>query len=408
MEVKITPFTANGIITAPPSKSEAQRMIICASLAKGSSFIRNIGNSNDVKEMLACVKSFGASVEITSDGIMITGVVKPPEKIDLHIEECGFASRVCLPTALSLSNEVNFTLGSKLIKRPIQPLLDCLNANGIISDGRAYHGHLRNGVYTINGNVSSQFVSGLLIALANVDGISDIIIKGEQVSKGYIDMTIDIVKKFGISIEKTHVGYRVTGKYKPKDDITVGGDYSSAAYFLSLGALTGEITVKGLRKENKQPDRVIIDILKEYGAIVKQEDNSITVKKGENRAIEFSCKEAPDLAPIVAVIAAFAKGKSIIRHTSRLIGKESNREQGIINMLKIADIEVEKSADEVIIHGGKPKGGRFILPSDHRLIMAASVLASAANGESFVENAKSVAKSYPEFFKELKNVGLHW
>lgn len=406
MEVKIIPFAASGTITAPPSKSEAQRMIICAALAKGSSFIGNIGNSGDVKETTACVKSFGADVKITSDGVNITGVAKPPEKIELHVDKCGFAARVCLPAALALSSEVKFTVGDELKKRPLRPLIDCLTANGVETDGEIYRGRLKSGVYTIDGNVSSQFISGLLIATAYADGVSDIIVKGERVSENYVDMTVDVMKLFGANAEKTSGGYRVSGGYKPIKQIAVSGDYSSAAYFLSLGALTGDITVKGLRKEDKQPDRAIIDILKKYGAKVEQGENHVLAKNGEKRAIEFSCKEAPDLAPIVAVIAAYAKGKSVIRHTARLKDKESDREQGIIDMLKAAGVEAEKGTDEITIYGGKPKGGRFSLPRDHRLIMAASVLASAADGESVIENAESVAKSYPDFFKELKNVGL--
>lgn len=407
MDVIIPPFTPNGEFTAPPSKSDAQRLLLAAALADGETAIENVGNSEDVLTMLNCLQRLGAEVKTTRNGVTIKDITIPPEKAILDVGECGFVARTILPVALSLGVSVKLNFGKRMSDRPMSALYEVLKQGGINLNDDYFCGKLRSGDYKIRGDVSSQFISGMLFALAHVTGESVLTVIGDEVSSDYVKMTISALNRFGVDITRDGNVYHVVGgKLKAPQRVKCEGDYSSSAFLLAAGAINGKISAKGLNANSNQADRAIIDILRSFGAKVTRTYDTVTVESDSRRAIDFSCKDAPDLAPVAAVLAAYSDSESIIRDTARLKTKESDREKAMVELLTSAGIQSETDGDKITIVGGKPLGGRLKVVPDHRIVMAAAILASDAQSESVIPNSEFVAKSYPDFFKELGNVGL--
>ncbi len=406
MVVEISPFNANGTIFAPPSKSAAQRYLICAALCRGKTIIKNVGNADDVKVTANCLTALGAKINFTGGDAEVTGVSGGEKTVKLDFNESGFAARVILPVACAIGASGEYSVGGKLGERLLKTDFSALKKGGATITKNSFGGRLTAGEYTVNRADGSQLVSGLLIALARLNGVSKIKLIGESVSEGYISLTLSALEKFGVKTR--FAGDEITvygGTYKSPNIIAADGDFSAAANFLALGAIRGKITVRGLNKDDKQPDKAIIGILKDFGANISVGEDCVTTEKSRLKGAEFSCKNNPDLAPIVAVLGAYANGETIIKDADRLKNKESDRLAAIIKMLGVAGIETRLNGDTLIITGGKPRGGAFAAARDHRIVMAEVVLASAAQGKSVIEHAESVSKSYPEFFGALKAAG---
>ena len=405
MVARISPFIAEGTVDAPPSKSVAQRYLILAALSKGKTVVENCGNSDDVAVVIKNLARLGAKIETDGNNATVYGVEIPPKKAELDFGESGFAMRSLIPVAAALGTECTFITSGRLSLRPLSSLFVAFKGGVKATDG-GFSGKLESGDYEIECGESSQFLSGLIIALAAVKGKSTVKLKGEKVSFGYVLTTIAALEKFGV---RTIVGCdEITvfgGEIKSPRKVITEGDFSAAANLLALGALGKSVTVNGLDVNSKQPDRAIIDILKDYGANVEAKENSITVRGGERRAITFSCENAPDLALIVAALAAYADGESVIKRADRLTTKESDRAEAIIKTLTCSGIKTERRGDEIFVFGGKPRGGVYAAIPDHRVVMAQSVLASSAEGQSEISCAECVNKSFPEFFGALKLAG---
>ena len=262
-------------------------------------------------------------------------------------------------------------------------------------------------MYRLNSGVSSQFTSGLLFALSVIDGESEIILEGDSVSKGYIDITVSVLKEFGVKISATDSGYKIVGGYdNPPACVLVEGDWSGAAFPLCVGALCGSATVKNLKYPTLQPDGAIVDILKSFGAEIDIGENCITAKKGELKAIkEINCENFPDIAQVISSVAAFCKGETTLTGINRLKIKESDRIAAIINTLSACGIAAKYDGERLTVFGGTPKGGNFSGGNDHRTVMSAAVIAAAACGVSAIYGAEHVAKSYPDFFRDYKLLG---
>ena len=407
MEIfNITPKTFSGEIIAPPAKSFAHRILICAFLSNKEITVRNIGDSVDVFATLSALQTMGAQVEKIDGGVKIKKTQISSDKLIINCFESGSTLRFLLPVACALGLKAEFTGKGKLLERPVKELVDVINRKGAKIRVLLVDGKLSSGVYEIAGNISSQYITGLMLALSVIDGESEIIIKGETVSKPYIDITLSVLNDFGVKVTKTENGYKIVGGYNPKtNDITVEGDWSGSAFPLSLGAINGNVTISGLNLSSVQGDRKIIDILKSFGATVIENGDKVTVKKSNLKGIETNVENVPDLSQVIAVLGAYASGETKLYGVERLKLKESDRIQAILSTLSVAGVNAEYDGEKITVHGGKVTGGKFDGGKDHRTVMSAVVLASGAETGSKIIDAKYYEKSYPTFVSDYKKLG---
>lgn len=406
MKVRLTPFKASGEISAPPSKSYAHRYILAAFLAGKPCEVQNVGFSDDVNATVSAILSLGGIIEKVGDTVYVSGR-KTVERATVDCGESGSTLRFLMPVALALGIGADFCGSERLLSRPIEDIARAVEGHGALISGHTVSGKLKSGVYRLNAGVSSQFTSGLLFALSAICGESEIILDGDSVSKGYVDITVSVLKEFGVRVEKTDAGYKIFGGYNnPPACVLVEGDWSGAAFPLSIGALSGDITVKNLKYPTLQPDGAIADILKSFGAKILVRDNCVSVKKDKLVAVrKINCENFPDIAQVVCSVAAFCDGKTTLTGVNRLKIKESDRIAAIINTLSACGIRTEYDGEKLTVYGGTPKGGAIDGGNDHRTVMSAAVIAAAANGVFVIDGAEHVAKSYPDFFKDYKLLG---
>ncbi len=382
-----------GSVRAIPSKSYAHRIAICDFLA------------NKAPEAQGTIDFTSADISATKRCVLAlqTGEMR------LDCGESGSTLRFLIPLALSLGGEYELYGHGRLIERPNDELFDCLRDKGIEiykKDGRIVaRGRLSTGEYRIRGDISSQYISGLLMALASLNGDSRITLTTPLLSRPYVDITIEVLKKYGIEIGVDEKGFVIPGGGTFRGDVRPEGDWSNAAFFLVLGALCGEVCVTGLNLQSVQGDRVILDILKRAGAVVEEGEDFVRARESSLIAFEADATDCPDLVPIISVLAAFAKGTSVIKNIARLKIKESDRVASTIAMLKGFCIKAEEVNNSLVIYGGEPHSGIADSYNDHRIAMAAAVLATAVLGESIVTDSRAVDKSYPTFYEDLRKIG---
>lgn len=411
MDIKIKPFAIRGELTAPPSKSFAHRYMIAAFLSGGKCSVENVGDSDDVNFTLSAIKDLGAIVSRHGDAVEISGR-KTVEKAVVGCGESGSTLRFLIPVAAALGINAEFTGKGKLLSRPIDDLAYALSQGGAKLSGHTVSGRLKSGEYRVNAGVSSQVITGMLFALSFIKGESRLILTGNIVSAGYIDITLEVLKEFGIQITRRENVFEISGGFdaaKIPTTCRTEGDWSGAAFPLAMAATGGAVTVKGLNFPSLQRDCVFLEILKNFGAWVKIEETKdgaeITVKKGNLSAITADCENIPDLAQAISVVAAYADGVTVLRGVERLRLKESDRISAIIQTLGCAGIKAEHVGGEIKIYGGRPHGGKFYGGKDHRTVMSAAALAAGADGDSVIEDAEYYAKSYPEFIEDIKKAG---
>lgn len=407
MIVKITPKALNGSVRAPASKSYAHRYVISAFLAGKGGLVCNAGTSKDVDATVGALNALGGSIERHADDIGgFCERKKVPDAV-VDCKESGSTLRFLFPLAPALGISARFTGSERLMERPIGELAKCLEANGATVDGHSVSGKLRPGSYEIEAGVSSQYITGLLFALPLLEGESKIILKGKAVSLGYLEITLDVLRRFGIEIIRESYGFRIPGRqrYVPPADMEVEGDYSGAAFMLASGAIGGSVTVSNLNLGSSQGDREILSVLRKFGASVSVNGNCVTVENAGLNAISHDCENIPDLVQIISVVASFARGTTELKNVSRLKIKESDRVQAIIDMLTRAGIFAEERDGNLYVTGGDPHGAEFHGGNDHRTVMSEVILATHATGESIVIGAEAVSKSYPEFFLDFSILG---
>lgn len=411
MKVKIERSEMYGEINAAPSKSFLHRAFIAAALSDKPTVISHLTMSDDVTATVKALEAFGAKFKIESGTARVTPIKKLAKSAKVMCGESGTSLRLLLPLAGALGIETTFDGGAKLASRPIEGLMRVMEQRGIVFSAHklpvTITKALKPGEYEIGEAATSQYVSGLLMALPLLDGDSTIVYDRTKTSHGYIDITVEVMRSFGVNVERTEEGYSVKGgqKYKSAGVYKVEGDWSSAANWLVAGALAGEVRVSGLNPESCQSDRAIIDILKKAGADVAILKDKIHVKKSALKSVEFDGNEFLDIIPIASVACALADGTSEFTNIERLKYKESNRLESVVTMLDCLEIKNKYTSD-----GIKIKGGAFIdaleitLPADHRLVMALSV-AGLTMGSLVINNAEAVTKSYPDYFEDLKELG---
>jgi 3-phosphoshikimate 1-carboxyvinyltransferase len=411
-----------GQVCAPPSKSYTQRMIIAAALSKGTSKVSNPLLSEDTQATLRAVTALGAKVKVaegcwTTEGANpLTGAKEP-----IDCGESGATLRFMIPLAALAKESSILVFRGSIEKRPVEPLLESLKELGV----KAYSGKFGDkdavfvegggfvgGETSIGGDVSSQFISGLMFAcpLAEVD--TEIMLTSPLESADYVKMTQNVLVKHNIKVPShgNHVHIPANQTYTPSDD-KVPGDFSSAAFLLAAAAIThSEIQINNLDYKNVQGDKAILSILKHMGVNEKVCEDSIEIKRsgGLLRAVEVDAKHIPDLVPAVAVLACYATGTSHIFGARRLRLKESDRLNSLYVELKKMGTQISINEEGLIIQGGVPLHGAIIDPhNDHRIAMACTVAALGAEGKTTIRNAECVRKSYPQFFTDLKQIGAN-
>ncbi|MBQ3047276.1 MAG: 3-phosphoshikimate 1-carboxyvinyltransferase [Clostridia bacterium] len=391
MIARIDKSDVNGKIKAIPSKSYAHRIAICNFLAGNAVSSGCVGfTSKDITATEECLKA------------VLSG------KSVLDCGESGSTLRFLLPLMAARGGNYTFIGHGKLMDRPNDELLGALSCHGAVwekTDRINLSGKLTSGDYRIRGDISSQYISGLLMALATLDGDSTITLLTPLSSAPYVDITLEVLSSYGIKIIKTDSGYFIKGGQKFKGNVTPEGDWSNAAFFVALGALSGKTEVFGLNLDSVQGDLAILEILKLAGAKIERSGDTVTVYKSRLKAFTIDAEDCPDLVPITAVIAANAKGTSVIKNVSRLKIKESDRIESTIVTLNAFGIKAEYTDGNLIVYGGLPKAGEIDSYNDHRIVMSAEVLATVCQGTSVIKNAQAVEKSYPTFFKDLQSVG---
>ena len=410
--IKVMPTAFKGEVTLPPSKSDVHRAILCASLAKGKSVISPVDLSQDISATIDCARALGADIRIDGKTAYVdgTGLFKNKEAV-LDCRESGSTLRFFIPVASVGGVNATFTGRGRLPERPIGIYLDCLPRAGVECKTEGglplnISGTLQAGEFTVPGNVSSQFITGLLLALPLTGEDCKIIITSALQSVGYINMTIRTMAEFGVRVEKTDYGYFIKGgqQYKPCE-YTCEGDWSQSAFFLAGGALGGELTLRGLRLDSIQGDRECVEIFKSFGADITENDNSITVKANKLKGIDIDATQIPDLVPILAVTGAFAEGTTNIYGAERLRIKESDRLNAICTCLNAIGADVTEKPDGLIINGvDKAVGGRVEGFNDHRIVMSMAMAVAKCTSAIEITDKESINKSYPDFFNDYRAI----
>ncbi len=410
MDKSVSGGRLKGVVAPPCSKSYAQRALAVALLAKGRSVLRNMDFCKDTLSALDCIQMLGAKVERTDDNTIVVDGGLAPQSDSLCVGESGLSARLFTPIASLCSEPIVINGEGTLLYRPMDMMIHPLRRLGVdVRDGGGrlpieVCGPMQGGEIDVDGSVSSQFVTGLLLSLPLADNDTVINVAG-AVSKPYLDMTIDTAARFGVAIEHNDYEqfYIAGGQSYTPTDYAVEGDWSAAAMLLVAGAVAGEVTVKNLSMLSKQADVAVCDALVRAGAELTTEGNTVTAAHRELRGFEFDATNCPDLFPALATLAAAAEGESRIVGTRRLEHKESNRAEAIRKEFGKIGIEVDLSEPNVMkITGGKITGGVEVESyGDHRMAMTLAVAALLSDREITIKGAECVSKSYPDFFETL-------
>ena len=412
-DVKFSPFVPNGTVNVPPSKSDVHRAIICAAMANGVSRISPVALSNDIKATIGCIKALGADAVLENNVLTVDGTNMYKNKTALlDCGESGSTLRFFIPIAAVGNINATFVGTGTLPQRPIGIFTEALPKAGTVCKTEGglpleIKGQLKSGIFEIPGNVSSQFITGLLLALPILEGDSEIVLTSPLESVGYIAMTIRTMKQFGVNIQATEKGWHIKGGQSYKTcDYTTDGDWSQAAFFMVLGAVSGKVTVKGVAKDSTQGDKKCAEILARFGAKVTQLDNEVTVEKGELKAITIDASQIPDLVPVLSVCAAFAEGTTKIINAERLRIKECDRLKATAELLNNLGGKVKELSDGLEITGvSSLKGGNVNGYNDHRIVMSAAVCAARSDEDITATFAMSINKSYPDFYIDYNSIG---
>ncbi len=411
MERYVDPSAVNGKVKAPASKSMTQRAIAAALLADGQSTIHNPSYCDDSLAAMSIAVGLGARVDPRVNELDITGSAILKET-KLNCGESGLAIRMFSPIAALYPVEITLVGANSLKKRPMFMIEEALTQLGVkCTSSQGFlpliiHGPVKGGSCEIDGSVSSQLLTGLLMALPLAINNSEIKVNNLK-SKPYIDMTIGLLKSFGIEVHNSdYKVFHIPGKQKYiPHSYTVEGDWSGGSFLLVAGAINGQLKIDGLHQNSLQSDRAIMEALKKAGAGIEISDNQISISKSDLNAFDFDATESPDLFPPLVTLAAYSGGISRIKGVSRLIYKESDRAKTLQEEFGKMKIGIEIQDDTMLITGGQPEGAHVESHDDHRIAMALAVAALGAKGRTYIRDSQCVAKSYTNFFDDLRHLG---
>jgi len=414
MNVIIKPGKLSGDVIIPPSKSLSHRAIIAASLAKGKSIISNVLYSKGIKATIGAMRACGANITEYKDHLEIIGsdVKRVDDVIDAN--ESGSTIRFMIPIALAVNEPITFTGKNHLCKRPLDTFFEIFDNQGIeYSRGEDYlplkvNGGLKPGQFNIRGDISSQFITGLLYALPLLNGDSVINITTNLESKGYVDLTLDMLKKFGIVIENVdYKSFIIKGNqsYEPAD-YTIEGDFSQSAFFLVADTLGADITLHAMNKDSHQGDKKIIQDVLDLGGKITFEDDKLKAYPVQTKGCVIDFAQSPDLGPALTVLAALSSGVTEFINAARLRIKECDRITCMKDELAKLGAKIEENPDGMIITGvDKLTGGVIDSHNDHRVAMAIAMASLKSTGDIKIINAECVSKSYPNFWEVFESIG---
>ena len=412
MNVTIQPGPRQGRVRIPASKSQAHRLLICAALGEGETELLCGGLSADIRATIDCLKALGAGIRQEGERLWVKPIRTAPRSCQLPCGESGSTLRFLLPQAGALGTEAVFHRQGRLPQRPLRPLDEELRSHGMKlweEDEALYAtGHLHSGDYTLPGNVSSQFISGLLMALPRLPGDSRLTVTGTLESAGYVAMTEDALAESGIRWQRTGQVWTIPGgqRFHLPRLCRVEGDWSNAAFFLCAGAVSWRgITVEGLSLRSSQGDQAVLRLLRRFGAEVTEREGAVTVRNGMLRGITVDAGPIPDLIPALSVVAAAAVGDTRIENARRLRDKESDRLEGTAALIRDLGGSARVEGDTLLIRGrGGLRGGNASVLGDHRLAMAAAIAACICRESVTVDDSRCVEKSYPGFWEDLRQL----
>ncbi|MDY3928703.1 MAG: 3-phosphoshikimate 1-carboxyvinyltransferase [Clostridia bacterium] len=390
MNVSITPSQLKGTLNAIASKSYAHRIIIAAALGDKPVKINLNTTSKDIEATLSCIKALGSEVDCQKEFIVVSPMKHSRKNILLDCIESGSTARFMLPVAAVVCDKFSMTGSGRLPERPFTPLISQMRKNGVQIDSDtlplSVSGKLHGGNFEIAGNISSQYITGLLMALPLCGEESDITLTSKLQSSAYVNITLEVLKQFGISVKNTSYGYKVKPqKYISPNEITVEGDWSNAAFWIVAEKICGDIKVNGLNYKSLQGDMNILTAIEQT---------------------ETDAGEIPDLVPILAVMACAKKGATRIYNAERLRLKESDRLKTTAKMLSDLGADIKETSDGLIIQGtGKLRGGKCDGFNDHRIVMSAAIASCLCENDVIITGAEAVNKSYPTFFEDFASLG---
>lgn len=420
--VEIQPSKLEGEIRIPPSKSLAHRAIICSGLAEGISHIHNIEFSDDIIATREGMKSLGAEIKtnnesnhINNRSIIVDGTSAfKVKKNEINCIESGSTLRFLIPIFSLSEEEILFTGQGKLVERPLDEYYRIFEEQSVTysnNQGKLplkIKGRIKAGDFRVRGNISSQFVTGLMFALPLLKENSIINITTELESKGYVDLTIDVLRKFNIEIKNNNYEqFYISGnqKYKPTK-YTVPGDYSQGAFWLVAGILGGKIKCIGLEENSLQSDKAILDIVKQMNGDVIVSTNQIVTSKSNTKGITIDASQFPDIVPILAVLASLSMGTTRIINAKRLRIKESDRLKAISTELNKIGADIVELDDGLLIKGKETLNGGVVDSwGDHRIAMALAVASIRCQTAVTIQNSDVVMKSYPRFWEDFQQLG---
>jgi len=421
MDVRIDKPVSGGEIKVAASKSQSHKLLICSALADDQTYVECADLSDDIEATVSCLKSLGAGISHDGAGFGVKPVEFPVSEsfVTQVCGESGATLRFMMPVCCALGVPANFVTVGQLRERPKSPLLEQLVANGCVvsmyKGNLLCSGRLDAGSYNLHGNVSSQFVSGLLLALPLLSGDSMINVEGKIESMPFVNMTMDALGAFGVKakIRGSRAGrgavYMIEGpqSYRSPGSIKVEGDWSSAACWLSAGAIGGgSFTCSGLNLGSRQGDMAITRLLERYGAKVVYEGDSVTVAPAKLRGIHIDAADTPDLVPLMAVVASVAEGETSISNAGRLRLIKNDLLRAITETLRALGADIYETQDGLVIKGVKTlRGGTVPSFDDHRIVMMASIASIACDNPVMINVAEAAGKQYSEFFRDFELLG---
>lgn len=414
MKVKISPSTVSGNVKIPASKSMAHRALICASLAKGKSIISNVTNSKDIEATIQCMQALGASInsiDETTYEVEGTDLFSQTGNITCNANESGSTLRFLIPLAACTNAKVKFLGHGRLLQRPMdvyanefkEQHIDFAQSNQEI----IVHGQLQAKEYIVQGNISSQFITGLMFVLPLLSSDSTLTITEPYESKSYVNLTIQMLSKFGIDIVETSSNsYFIQGNQQyTAHNISVEGDFSQLAFFAVLGTLNHTISCTNMDMQSVQGDMAILDCIPSF----LSEDDKLTFFKKHPTTQTIDLSNCPDLGPILCVLASYTKGTTNIINAARLRMKESDRIEAMETELKKWGVDISSTFDSIQIQGKEHYAMNNQVEifghNDHRIVMAMTVFGLCADSECIIDDAQAITKSYPTFFEDIKSLG---
>ena len=422
MDVEIIPSILKGTVSAIPAKSELHRALICASFADRETRIELPGTlyqnesniPDDIRATVSCLQALGAEIRFEPGMFLVVPSHRTPGEVSLDCLESGSTLRFLLPVAAAVARKAVFTGHGRLPERPLSELLSALSGHGTVFSSERLplesSGLLRSGTFRVPGNISSQYITGLLLAFPLLAGQSELQITTDLRSADYVQITADIMSRFGVDVQENHDQWTVSSSsgYRSPGTVRIGGDWSNAAPFLVMGLLGrgNALSVTGLDQQSRQGDRAAAVLLSSMGGKLSSEENTLHVSSSPLSGIRIDIDPTPDLMPVLAVAASSGSGRTEFTNAGRLRLKESDRIRSTAGLIRsLGGIATEAEDSLTVSAVPSLAGGEVDSGNDHRIVMAAAAASCMASGPVLIRGAEAVRKSYPTFFDDFISLG---